>query len=283
MNSYINQVEYNYKKSLRKTLKLLEVNSYIDADSGYRTGVLERMVQDTPCIVNDAVRPDKAEKYIRCIDIIYQLRQLEIKRFVIGVIGNTKSGKSTLLSKIGCPTKPSASIHTTELGYYNLAGITFIDFPGDDDVNDEIKNEFMYNFRTVDMCIMVTELNKVTTDGVFNLINKVKVNYDVPYLVLLNKSDSVIYANDDDQDDLSLEQFNQFIGEKTIKIQEHFLKNRIASVDVYTTCLITKRVDLELMKQYGVLLPKDVFGKVIEMIENDDVVFNKDLLQSHMI
>lgn len=282
MNDYIDQVEYTYKKSLKNTIELLNINIYSD----YRTGILESLVQDAvvlpSMLAKTAVRPEKAKEYIKCVNIIHQLRHLEIKRFVIGVIGNTKSGKSTLLSKIGFNTKPSASVHTTELGYYNLGGITFIDFPGDDDINDDIKNEFLYNFRTIDMCVIVSEINKVTTDGVFNLINKVKVNYDVPYLALLNKSDSIIYSNEENQNDLSQVDFKKVVDEKTAKIQNHFLKNKIASANIYPTCLISKRIDLALMKQYGVLSSRDVLNKIMKMLENDNIDFNKEQLKNSM-
>ncbi|KAG0042511.1 hypothetical protein BGZ83_000380 [Gryganskiella cystojenkinii] len=235
-------------------------------------------------VSNYHVLSDRAKKYedardfFDSVKLIKNLRDLEINRFVIAVIGNTKVGKSSFLARLGLKTNARAGEHTRQITPHMLGGVMFLDFPGNDDTDEVIRNEFLQNYRTVDMCIVVSEINKASTDGVFHLIDKLRIANDIPYLVFLNQCDRVI---DDDEidEELSVDAFSEIVSEKTDKVTQQFHQNGIKTLKIYPTSF--KR-NVRNMTHYGVISVRDVMFIVKQLLDMENIKYNEAQLFEHI-
>ncbi|KAG0278691.1 hypothetical protein BGZ95_003371 [Linnemannia exigua] len=237
-------------------------------------------VSDYSVFSDRAKRYEGARVFFDSVKLIKSLRDLEINRFVIAVIGNTKVGKSSFLARLGLKTNARAGVHTTQITPYMLGGVMFLDFPGNDDVDDVIRNEFLQNYRTVDMCIVVSEINKAATDGVFSLINKLRVANDIPYLVFLNHCDRVIDDDENDEDEgLSIDAFHEIVNEKTDKVTRQFHHNGIKTLKIYPTSF--KR-NVRNLADYGVISVRDVMFIVKQILDMEKIKYNEAQLFEHI-
>ncbi|KAF9309609.1 hypothetical protein BG003_009548 [Podila horticola] len=235
-------------------------------------------------VSNYRVFLDRAKKYedardfFDSVKLIKNLRDLEINRFVIAVIGNTKVGKSSFLARLGLKTNARAGVHTKQLTPHMLGGVMFLDFPGNDDTDEVIRNEFLQNYRTVDMCIVVSEINKASTDGVFSLIDKLRIANDIPYLVFLNHCDRVI---DDDEidEELSVDEFGEIVHEKTDKVTQQFHQNGIQTLKIFPTSF--KR-NVRNLAHYGVISIRDIMFIVKQLLDMENIQYNEAQLFEHI-
>ncbi|KAF9378245.1 hypothetical protein CPB97_009700 [Podila verticillata] len=218
-----------------------------------------------------AQRCEHARDFFDSVKLITSLRDLEINRFVIAVIGNTKVGKSSFLARLGLKSNPSAGTHTLRLTPHMLGGVMFLDFPGNDDTDEVIRNEFLQNYRTVDMCIVVSEINKASTDGVFSLIDKLRIANDIPYLVFLNQCDRVI---DDDENDekISADAFGEIVNEKSDRVTQQFHQNGIKTLKIYPTSF--KR-DMGNLANYGVISVRDIMFIVKQLLDMENIQYDE--------
>ncbi|KAF9967889.1 hypothetical protein BGZ73_000326, partial [Actinomortierella ambigua] len=225
-----------------------------------------------------AKRFASAQHFFKSVKLIKRLRDLEINRFVIAVIGNTKVGKSSFLARLGLKSNAHASNHTKSLTPHILGGVMFLDFPGNDDTDEVIRNEFLKNYRTVDMCIVVSEINKASTDGVFGLIDKLRIANDIPYMVFLNQCDRVI-DDDERDDDLPVEDFRKIVSEKINKVTTQFHLNGINNLKIFPTSFKRKSKDL---KEYGVINVRDIMFIVKQLLDKEKIQYNVAELFEHI-
>lgn len=235
-------------------------------------------VSDYRVFSSTAKKYADARDFFDSVKLVQSLRNLEINRFVIAVIGNTKVGKSSFLARLGLKSNVGAGIHTKQLTPHMLGGVMFLDFPGNDDTDETIRTEFLQNYRTVDMCIVVSEINKASTDGVFSLIDKLRIANDIPYLAFLNQCDRVI-DDDENDDELSVDAFNEIVNEKTDKVTQQFRQNGIKTLKVYPTSFKRKAPD---MTHYGVISVRDVMFIVKQLLDMENIKYNEVQLFEHI-
>ncbi|KAF9388924.1 hypothetical protein CPB97_000118, partial [Podila verticillata] len=283
------------KKRLYSTKEFLE-NANISYHYNLRRcrdlalGVYEensKYIEDNVANVSDySVFSDRAKKYkdardfFDSVKLIKSLRDLEIDRFVIAVIGNTKVGKSSFLARLGLKTNARAGVHTKQITPHMLGGVMFLDFPGNDDTDEVIRNEFLQNYRTVDMCIVVSEINKASTDGVFSLIDKLRIANDIPYLVLLNHCDRVIDDDENDEDEeLSVDTFAEIVNVKTDKVTQQFHQNGIKTLKI---CPTSFKRNVRNLEHYGVISVRDIMFIVKQLLDMENIQYNEAQLFEHI-
>ncbi|KAF9972426.1 hypothetical protein BGZ73_004447 [Actinomortierella ambigua] len=253
------------------------------ADDEYKE-VSEYNEDNIANVTNYDVFKDRAKRFQNACDffesvkLIKRLRDIEINRFVIAVIGNTKVGKSSFLARLGLKSNARAGVHTTCITPHILGGVMFLDFPGNDDTDDVIRNEFLQNYRTVDMCIVVSEINKASTDGVFSLIDKLRIANDIPYMIFLNQCDRVIDDGEGDED-LPIDDFNKIVNEKAAKVKTQFLHNGIKNLKIYPTTFHRRARDL---REYGVIGVRDIMFIVKQLLDKEKVHYDVSGLFEHI-
>ena len=122
----------------------------------------------------------------------YKLRLLLSKNFTLGVIGESKAGKSTLCQKMFGVGKPSMLKRTADLCVFNpTENFSFIDFPHSDGVTDIYKDCFYCGNKLLDAIIIVLDGPKSLDDIVKQqrTIVNLASDLEIPMFVCLNKVD----------------------------------------------------------------------------------------------
>ncbi|KAG0294937.1 hypothetical protein BGZ97_004955 [Linnemannia gamsii] len=274
---FLENANVAYRHNLRRC-KNLALGVYKENSVYIEDNVAE--VSDYSVFSDRAKRNEDAQDFFESVKMIKTLRDLEINRFVIAVIGNTKVGKSTFLARLGLKTNARAGVHTTQLTPHKLGGVMFLDFPGNDDTDEVIRNEFLRNYRTVDMCIVISEINKASTDGVFSLINKLRIANDIPYLMLLNHCDRVIDDDERDEDEeFSVDAFTGIVNVKTDMVRKQFHKNGIKALKIYPTSFKRNVRDLA---HYGVISVRGIMFVVKQLLDKERIPYNANQLFEHI-
>ncbi|KAG0374777.1 hypothetical protein BGX24_009979 [Mortierella sp. AD032] len=274
---FLENANISYNNNLQRCRNLAR-GVYVDNSEYTEDNVAK--VSNYRVFSESAKKYEDAQDFFDSVKLIKSLRDLEINRFVIAVIGNTKVGKSSFLARLGLKTNARAGVHTKQLTPHMLGGVMFLDFPGNDDTDEVIRNEFLQNYRTVDMCIVVSEINKASTDGVFSLIDKLRIANDIPYLVFLNHCDRVIDDDENDEDEeLSVDAFGEIVNEKTEKVTQQFHQNGIKTLKIYPTSF--KR-NVRSLAHYGVISVRDVMFIVKQLLDMEDIQYNEAQLFEHI-
>ncbi|KAF9172527.1 hypothetical protein BGX21_005382 [Mortierella sp. AD011] len=272
---FLENTNISYHNNLQRCMYLAR-DVYVEKSEYIEDNVAN--VSNYSVFSDSAKRYKSARDFFDSVKLIKSLRDLEINRFVIAVIGNTKVGKSSFLARLGLKSNARAGVHTKQITPHMLGGVMFLDFPGNDDTDEVIRNEFLQNYRTVDMCIVVSEINKASTDGVFSLIDKLRITNDIPYLVFLNHCDRVI-DDDENDEELSVDTFGEIVNEKTTKVTQQFHQNGIKTLKIYPTSF--KR-NVRNLADYGVISVRDIMFIVKQLLDMEKIHYNEAQLFEHI-
>eukprot|EP00039_Didymoeca_costata_P001755 m.54823 g.54823 ORF g.54823 m.54823 type:complete len:2065 (+) comp10953_c0_seq3:145-6339(+) len=156
---------------------------------------------------------------------VYELRQLLLKRYKVGLVGPMKSGKSTFLRALGCNSDASANYHTNDITSHWFCAppqqfpgesphhpedndmLGLIDFPGHNDSELKIGKMFFKHYGILDAALIVVDILNMDSSEL-HLVLKVALLANRPVLLCLNKADRALMKSnnvcndEDDEQDL---------------------------------------------------------------------------------
>jgi ABC-type cobalamin/Fe3+-siderophores transport system ATPase subunit len=97
------------------------------------------------------------------------MRKSLMQRLTVGVVGEGKAGKSTLVSGLlNLPTGASGCIRTQDIALYRMGNLDVLDFPHTDSANDEVvKKAFATHSSMLDaVVVLVAAAGANDRDGV---------------------------------------------------------------------------------------------------------------------
>lgn len=133
-------------------------------------------------------------KTVPAVIHVAMLRQMVMKRVLVGVVGEGSVGKDALFKTVfGIDTNnidPVAG-STTETEVYSWGfsdAIKVANFPGFNDINETVNSLTKDNLNHTDVFLMVVDINRGVSDIEVSCLNEIKT-YGRPIAVCLNKID----------------------------------------------------------------------------------------------
>lgn len=180
-NSSVPLIEENILTALSNRHGIRSIQDFIELE------IEHLQATDVAQFINFA----KVRRFLLAVRILRQMRKLVGEEYRIGILGSMKTGKSTLLARLGFPTNPSATVHTGDtmaLSFPCTPNLIFYDFPGSDDIDPRTIASFQSWNRMIDFLIVVTELDKSDNQYLQSLMHLL-VPTSRPLYILFNKAD----------------------------------------------------------------------------------------------
>ena len=146
---------------------------------------------------------DELIKILKSIAINYKIRAVLKNNFFYGIIGQSKSGKSTFLEKLlpGESANATSREPTTEMKPYKIiesenTWFTMLDYPhfSSKDINHKL--QFLFSRLLLDYVFFVCRAeDRTDTDDIGNFLDLVNFSFNRRFIILLNKADSLLYEN----------------------------------------------------------------------------------------
>ena len=230
----------------------------------------------------DGNNQDQFIKIVKSVSINYQIRELLNKGSFFGIIGQSKSGKSTFLEKLlpGEFANATARVPTTEIKPFEIVdGVTILDYPHFESTDINHKLQFLFSRFLLDYVFFVCSArDRTDLTSIDNFLNLANFSFNNRFNVLLNPADTVWRENKNGEVTYSTDEINK-TKEKVIK------KLNDKSADrVYLSCLNYDHLDADvkdkLKTETEIKTIKDlrikVFDQIIDANQNSET---KDLLK----
>jgi GTP-binding protein EngB required for normal cell division len=138
---------------------------------------------------------DNLIKILKSIAINYQIREVLKKNFFYGIVGQSKSGKSTFLEKLlpGESANATSRVPTTEIKPFEIVeGVTILDYPHFESTDINHRLQFLFSRFLLDYVFFVCRADDRTDlANVNNFLELSIISFKNRLIVLLNKADSV--------------------------------------------------------------------------------------------
>ncbi|EGD78492.1 hypothetical protein PTSG_09189 [Salpingoeca rosetta] len=162
----------------------------------FRARYFSKLKQGDPLfnVKDDDTARKRALLFLRDVWLIFRLRELMAGTFMFGVVGTSKTGKSTFLSRLKFKSNPDFAVNSTRIEFYKWPAarhFVFVDFPGSDDATKKVEEAFAAHYSIVDACIFVVEADKPNTARVKDAL-LAALRREVPILLCLNKADLLL-------------------------------------------------------------------------------------------
>jgi hypothetical protein len=146
------------------------------------------------------VKSPDVRSYFTAVAALIDLQFLREEVVLIGIVGPTKVGKTTITAKMGAPAHPTILENTLRPTMYitdpahatNVTGI--VDFPGLDDVSSSIRQCSEHILPLLSGAILVTTMHEARTQGTASTVESLR-KHGVPFVVLLNQADKQVIAS----------------------------------------------------------------------------------------
>jgi GTP-binding protein EngB required for normal cell division len=150
---------------------------------------------------NSSVSRKNVFMLIDLAGLIHNLRYHLINEYVIGMIGTSNTGKSTLCHKIwNLETSPSIANRTVNARLFYLPEqplLRVMDFPGCNDLDDRVAEQWDIYKQLVKIWIVIIDGQHIEREQV-QLISQVK-RTNISYIILINQMDKFVreFKNDE--------------------------------------------------------------------------------------
>jgi GTPase Era involved in 16S rRNA processing len=220
---------------------------------------------------------DNLIKILKSIAINYQIREVLKKNFFYGIVGQSKSGKSTFLEKLlpGESANATSRVPTTEIKPFEIVeGVTILDYPHFESTDINHRLQFLFSRFLLDYVFFVCRADDRTDlANVNNFLELSIISFKNRLIVLLNKADSVWRETKDGTVTYSTDELD-----KTKSVVAEKLGDDGAAERVFLACL-----NDENLNEYDVdkliteteiktikTLKKIVFEKMMENISSEN-------------
>jgi GTP-binding protein EngB required for normal cell division len=227
---------------------------------------------------------DNLIKILKSIAINYQIREVLKREFFFGIIGQSKSGKSTFLEKLlpGENANATSREPTTEIKPFEIVdGVTILDYPHFDSTDINHQLQFLFSRFLLDYVFFVCRADDRTDLKDVNMFLELSnVSFKNRFIVLLNKADSVwretkngdvTYRTVDLEDTKS--KVAEKLGKKSLK-RVFLTCLNYEDLDEYDVDSLIMETEIKTIKT----LKKIVINKMMENISNEDT--KKNLLDT---
>ncbi len=144
---------------------------------------------------------DELIKILKSIIINYKIREVLKKNFFYGIIGQSNSGKSTLLEKLlpGEIANATARETTTEIKPYKIIDIentwfTMLDYPHFSSTDINHKLQFLFSRFLLDYVFFVCRAqDRTNTDDIENFLELADFSFNRRFIIFLNQADLLWY------------------------------------------------------------------------------------------
>jgi GTP-binding protein EngB required for normal cell division len=219
-------------------------------------------------------------KILKSIAINYQIREVLKRGFFFGIIGQSKSGKSTFLEKLlpGENANATSREPTTEIKPFEIVdGVTILDYPhfNSTDINHQL--QFLFSRFLLDYVFFVCRADDRTDLKDVNMFLELcNVSFNNRFIVLLNKADSVWRENKNGKVSYTTDALEKTKSEVVEKLDNKSVTR------VFLTCLNYEDLDefdidsliMETKIKTIKTLKKIVIDKMKENISNEDTKNN---------
>ncbi|EGD81919.1 hypothetical protein PTSG_02605 [Salpingoeca rosetta] len=187
------------QKGIAQKMKVIVGHSIDPAalmSAEFRAKYFSKLKQGDPLynVTDDDTARKRALLFLRDVWLIFRLRKVLAGTFMFGVVGTTKTGKSTFLSRLKFKSNPDSAVNSTRIEFYKWPAarhFVFVDFPGSDDATKKVEEAFAAHYSIVDACIFVVEADKPNTARVKDAL-LAALRREVPILLCLNKADLLL-------------------------------------------------------------------------------------------
>ncbi|KAK9708652.1 hypothetical protein K7432_009523 [Basidiobolus ranarum] len=203
--------------------------------------------------------------------MVHEIRDIIGSYYVVGIIGDTRSGKSSFLYKLGFDSNPNASERTPDVRVYRTqtdsTKLVMVDFPGIDSYSTVAEDNIYYNTMLIGTYVAIGNIEDALNSlHLTDMLAKhmIRTQDSSNYIIFLSHVD--VYILD------ILKQHDIPTAKERVESVIALLLTRIRyltrRVEIYPVCLVLDynnlpaELDEDILQSCGVLNPRRMMDKI---------------------